>query len=722
MRRGIFDIETDGLLDEVTRVHCIAVVVVNERGDVLHQPTLYAGYDIHDGLRLLDTCDVIVAHNGIAYDVMVLWDLYRWKPKAAVEDTLILGRLLYPDRPGGYSLESWGEELGCEKFGYEAWWEEKCHTICRAYDSGNESLIGELERELNVHADEFVPALRASEVTQWTFYNDTMGSYCLQDVNVSVNLDKYLQNTRFSDPRMLAAGRENGWEESYANELEFARHFAMQGRRGVKVDVDLANSLVQRLDAEMAEIQARVEPLLPAKTPNKGQLKSLTPPTKQFKADGTPNAITLKWFDKVVLDQSNSVFDKPVYRGLKFGEWWELPTASEIDDDGNRVCLPLRFDVPMRLSDQDAIKDWLMDQGWVPTTWNYKKAKNKWGKYQEVKDEHGKSIPTSPKLHEGGELCPGLAAIQGAAPVVQDVVQWLVCRHRRGLVTSILDGVRKDGRISATGASLGTPTGRVTHKRVANIPKADIGDDGNPVAYLGPECRALFTASDGCVLAGVDASGLELRMLAHYSGSQDLVDIILTGTKENGREIHTLLYNKCYKPLGGASRGAGKSTTYAWLYGALDPKLGATLGVSGQKATKAGKMAREAIVKTLPGMDKLMNHIAVAAKRGYVFSLDGRIIPIRSPHAALNTLLQSAGSIVVKAATSWMMRQIYRQRIHARMVIHYHDEVVLDCLPQEAMEAANLFIEGLRVSGEKMGVRCPLDGEAKIGGTWAEAH
>lgn len=642
MKRGFFDIEANGLLPTVTKVHCLSFKIDGKK-------YRYAGDDqtIRNGLSLLDQCDEIVVHNGLAYDLMVLWRLLRWKPKAKVIDTLILSCLLFPDQTLDHSLESWGLEIGRPKLVYTGGWEK---------------------------------------------YTPEMGEYCDGDVETLEALYHYFMD------------HMKGWDWSQSLYMEhaFAKDFAVQGWRGVKVDQKHCNKLLIAIDKEMAEIAAEVEPELPPRPGTVAEIKSVTPPKLQFKKDGQPSAPCVKWFDEI------RRLGNLKYQGKKFGEWHTLPTPM-LEDQSARV--PLKTEFPAKLSNSTHIKQWLMDMGWKPTMWNFKKD-SKTGK--NVRGDDGQLIPTWPKFHDKGELCKNLESINSEFPHVHRVVRWVVIRHRRGLIQSIIEALRPDGTVSATGFSLGTPTSRVTHSVVANIPKAE------PEVVLGKECRAMFIARPGRKFVGVDAAGLELRCLAHYVGTPEIINMIVNGKKEDGTEIHTFLWNACKEWV--PSRSTQKNVNYGWLYGASDKKLGLTAGHPDHEAEKVGKKIRAKLVAAIPGLDDLMKKIETASKVGYIKAIDGRRIDIRSKHATLNTLLQSCGSILVKWATCYMNAKIREKRLDAWQVIHYHDEVQLDAHPQHAEEAGRLFIEGLKWAAHKFRIRCPLDGEVKIGKSWADTH
>lgn len=648
------DVEADGLLDTATRIHCIAIQTSESKGPVLYGPDA-----LTPALQVLSSCRKLIGHNLIAFDLPILHKVLNFKFRGEVCDTLLMSQLLLPDRPGGHSLEAWGGRLGVRKTDYLGW--------CAENGVNN----------------------------PYAQYSQAMGEYCQQDVRALVAIHRHLSKG--------AKSPDVSWGRSLRLETTFAKDFASQAARGVAVDVPLARSLVSEITREMEGIARQVEPGLPLRPGTMGQLRAATPPKKLFLKDGKPTKGTYAWFEEVRNSGSG-------WEGFKFGQWHPLPTP--VGEDGAR--LPLATEFPMLLKDQEALKDWLMAEGWVPSAWNYKKAPDRHGKMRIARGDDGQPLRSQPKLHDKGTLCPNLEAIAGKFGAVGQVVRWMVLRHRRGLIQGVLDNTRPDGRVSATGRSLGTPTGRVTHAIVANVPKAE------PDVVLGKECRSLFIAPPGRVMVGVDASGLELRCLAHYAGSDGLVDIVVNGTKEQGTEIHSVLLRACHPLV--TSRSIQKNVTYAFLYGASDEKLGATAGHLGREAARAGVLIRERMVKALPGLTELMRKVEAAAARGYVIAIDGRKIPIRSKHSTLNTLLQSCGSICVKYAQNYMNQEIRRQGLRARQVISYHDEVQLEASPEDAQLAGRLFVDGLREAAKYFELKCPLDGEVKIGKNWAETH
>lgn len=128
------------------------------------------------------------------------------------------------------------------------------------------------------------------------------------------------------------------------------------------------------------------------------------------------------------------------------------------------------------------------------------------------------------------------------------------------------------------------------------------------------------------------------------------------------------------------------------------------------------------MVAAVPGLDKLMEQIEKASKVGYIKAIDGRKIEIRSKHATLNTLLQSCGSILVKTAQCKMNAELKKRKLRAWQVISYHDEVQMDAHPDDAEEVGQLFIDSLKWAGNHLNFSVELDGEAKVGHSWADCH
>lgn len=277
--------------------------------------------------------------------------------------------------------------------------------------------------------------------------------------------------------------------------------------------------------------------------------------------------------------------------------------------------------------------------------------------------------------------------------------------------------VAPSGRIHGEVNTCGTVTGRCTHSRpnLGQVPRQ---------GELGLRCRECFVAPQGRFMVGADASGLELRMLGHFMARYDggaYVDILLKG------DIHTA--NQ--KAAGLPTRDNAKTFIYAFLYGAGDVKLGSIVAphASLKEQARIGKLLRRRFLSRLPALNKLINTVKATAKqrKRTLYGIDKRLLKVRSLHSALNVVLQSAGSLLVKMATVlWHMKIAEAGYVFGKdwaQVAHVHDEVQAIARTEEIAEhLGKLFVESIETAGEFFTMRCETTGEYKIGKNWKETH
>jgi DNA polymerase I-like protein with 3'-5' exonuclease and polymerase domains len=270
--------------------------------------------------------------------------------------------------------------------------------------------------------------------------------------------------------------------------------------------------------------------------------------------------------------------------------------------------------------------------------------------------------------------------------------------------------VTKDGRIHHT-CQLATNTGRNAHSR------PNLGQTSSD-----PRCRELFGPGKGMRQVGADASGLELRMLGHYLAFYDagaFADVVVNG------DIHQQNADRV-----GCSRKDVKTLTYAFIYGASDRKIGASLDKSldEKKAALLGKDIRKKFLEAIPGLDQLLKAVNKRAESDVLRGLDGRPIRLQGKkHAALNYLLQSAGAIVCKRwnaiAYQQMVHQLgYKWDIDFQWLGWIHDEIQLAVQPHLVNDAKFQLEWSIVQAGEYYKLRVPLASEAKEGASWAECH
>lgn len=629
----VFDIETNGFLDELTTIHSLVIKNV-DTGEV-HS---FAGADnptygpVSNGLALLAEADIIVGHNVIGFDIPAIQKVYpNWKPKGVVRDTLILTRLLWPKEAveeidfaraakdlhpknmiGVFTLEAWGHRLGNYKGDFKGPW------------------------------DSWTPAMQ---------------DYCEQDVEVTTTLwRKCLEKIAGSDDGV------EWWAECVELEHEVAWIVARQERFGFSFDVEKAGKLYAKLAARRAELEA--------------ELRLAFPP-------------------RVVETVSKATNKKYGY----------------VKGQVRRKV------IPFNPGSRKQVAARLVELGWKPDEFN--------------KDG-------SPKVDD---------AILEALPYPQakTLAEYFIVKKRLGALAEGKEAwlkLERNGRIHGRVVTNGAVTGRMTHAKpnTANVDKD-------------PECRALFRATPGRKLIGCDADALELRCLAHYMARYDggaYVQTVLSGKKSDGTDMHSVNARAL-----GLDRDTAKTWFYAFIYGAGDWKLGFTItGKKGprNKIARIGKEARDRFLSGLPAMGKLVGAVKAVLKgkrkkdgtvvvkpRKWVRGLDGRKVYIRSEHAALNTLLQSAGAIIMKKAQVILDKNLqargYVPGVDYEFVAVVHDEWQIEVDPKHIYEITNdkgetelrseigeLAADSIRLAGEHFNFKCPLKGNYDIGNTWADTH
>ena len=280
--------------------------------------------------------------------------------------------------------------------------------------------------------------------------------------------------------------------------------------------------------------------------------------------------------------------------------------------------------------------------------------------------------------------------------------EYLMIQKRIAQVQSWLDAVQDDGRVHGYVNANGAVTGRMTHS------SPNMGQVPAVYSPYGKECRDVWTVPEGYKLVGMDASGLELRMLAHYMNDEGYTNEILNG------DIHTT--NQL--AAGITTRDQAKTFIYAFLYGAGDAKIGSIVGGN----AKDGKRLKEEFLHNTPALGRLRERVGVASGRGYVLGLDRRRVAIRSSHAALNSLLQSAGAIIMKKALCLLDEYAILWGLDYHIIGNIHDEIQTEVREDQAERFGRLATSCVEAAGLFYRLNCPLAGDYKVGQTWAETH
>lgn len=612
-KRYVFDIETDGFLQQCTKVHC--VVAINFDTGKVHE---FRPHQIFDALALLEDADELIGHNIIGFDIPVLKKLYpSFNPKAKLRDTLVISKVIWAAiKETDFALHKKGKlsakNIGKHSLG--AWGER----------------LGELKDTFGEDAD-------------WTVYTEEMLKYCVQDVKVNCKLYSLILRKECPD-------------EVIDMEQDIHSICLEQEAFGFPFNVQKAEELLK-------DLMVRKQELMDILTSNLGggwiqNLGEVIPTRSITYKDPT----------------RGNVSEGAAYTKIKF----------------------IEFNPNSRTHLARAIVE---KYGWEPTEFG--------------SDGH-------PTLSE--DIIEKLDI-----PIAKDISEFLMIGKRLGQLAEGQQAwlsLEKDGKIHGRVNTGGAVTARCTHSKpnLAQVPS-------NRAPY-GKRCRELFEAEEDEFLLGCDVSGLELRMLAHYMAKWDdgaYGKIILEG------DIHS----ENQKAAGLPTRDNAKTFIYGFLYGAGDAKIAEII----KGTARQGKALKERFLNNTPALKNLREAVSATVERkGQLKGLDGRVMPVRHKHAALNTLLQSAGAIVCKR---WVVRfhQLMKERgythgIHYKQAAFVHDELQVrfkkkyfkvDKIDKDGKvllqsEIGDICVQAIKEVGEQLKVRIPLDGEYVIGRNYSETH
>lgn len=523
---------------------------------------------------------------------------------------------------------------------------------------------------------------------------------------------------------------QDPWKQAFLCESKVAEIMARQANRGVRVNQVKAGFYIHVLNEKILHLDSIAVPQMP-----KMMVKGCTASEPFLKSGGLKKNV-VEWFEKVGFEfevegpfcgiswvpfdmgKTEQIKEHLVTLGWMPDTWKfkDLTMHSSI----KRPLTPQELDVrldrymeEMRTTNLGGIRMRLL--GLKPGTMTRKQVKEFLIKKRKVPGG-AKLTEESLKGFEGGEIGTVLK-------------QRLTLAHRRSLLQGIRTLVRDDGRIEARAISIGTPTMRMRHSGVVNIPKAA------KYVLFGAQCRDIFESSDCAleynprgliidghwiprgkrVLVGYDGAGLELRMLAHYVNDPEYTRQILEG------DIHT--YNMNLAGLN--NRDQAKTFIYGFLYGAGGAKIGEI--VNGTKAD--GDRLKAQFLDALPALAALIEEIKSQGEQGYVVGIDGRKLWLRKDdrgrpmtHKALNLLLQGAGAVVMKYAMVLLDEAIEEEGLDAWKVLDQHDEGQYDVLPRDVDRVRHLMDNCVKAAGELLGMNIPLASDSIAGSSWKWTH
>ena len=771
------------------RTHYSEEDIEKAKNFILAKKTLYKDFEV----RIADFSELegwltgnsdwsptaLNCHNCYSYDFMLMerlsgihFDMFR-DPKCMgtindhqvnLFDTLAMSRILWPDRPlpkgcpdsvfnpvtkkmqpvGPHGLMAWGYALGNQKVQIDDW---RDLPLWKYVDRVFEDVIIQelLWKELVAES-------------KGVFYGKS-------------DMQNFMYDPAKEKPKGF---KKITWKNALRRGM--LQHFLMelQARQGVYFDIDGAIALRDRCDAWMKEIADRVEPQLPLKELSMSQRPKF--PEKPFNQDGTISNNGWKWLkDKLgyPVDMSALEFKAPPKRAFtstgdvsKMGiKWCEemgckdpdkmadflrgyikgtstpQPLPKELMDQAISDLQQKRMPdckIPMKISNQDDIKRYLISAGWLPTMWRTKdvtkdsKKKalpdadvdarvyaymdelleseycdliiNFWNKTdakfqttvhkfrsfpnsERIKKEvfgkirrKARALITSPQLKDTfGHLCPNLEKLNGE--MAKDIVLWLSLRNRR----SVLDPIKED---KVDTGLLNHPRLKIDHKLPAkssgltNTSRQKHSICANmpkpsPKVVMGKEMRSLWGVPPGYFEIGIDGSNLEQLIGAWGAFEFDnglYYDVVSNGDAHQNNA-------EAYTKVAGreVSRNDGKPITYGVMYGAQKDKVADMLDIS----PELGQRVIDALWDANPGLKGRKEDLEKfweATGKKFIYSFDGHAIWTRSKHSLLNAYQQNGGASLCDLVGILMHHQMVKRGWYdegVRRIIYYHDEYQL---------------------------------------------
>lgn len=743
--RLAFDLETNGLLPELTTIHSLCIKDLDtSQVWSLRQHVDPVDYNVADGLLQLQNAEYITGHNILSYDIPAIQKLYPWfKPKGEVRDTLIMAKMIWPvdrlkdlDFPrwragklpgqliGAHKLEAWGYRMGQMKGEYSATVKEYAKKL-------KEEGIDAVPEELRVLVT--VDSKGDPTLDPWLAWNQPMQDYCVQDVEVTHALWNLIQG-HFDGTGKAAGGV--GWSaRSIDLEHRTWLHIDKETARGYGFDKEGGVKLAAKIKTRQAELEKELVKAFGSWWEPQDDPKTGAAPARAYSEK-------LTQFPDITVRRVSEKTGKELtpYVG---------PPQAHYSPDAPFVRIKrVTFNPKSRQHLGDRLQE---VYGWVPTEFGGKNNDQ-----AKVDETTLKTIPESVLPKDLREV----------------ILEFLVNAKTLGQLSdgnkSWIGLVQEDGRIHGRMDTLGTVSHRGAHKdpNKGQVPSVTKAKDAEGVERevlgwkggFGVECRTLWGPGKPFPWqTGVDCSGLELRLLGHYLWEFDGGEFARR-VSTPGLDIHAE-----NAKITGLSRAATKTVTYAFLYGAGALKIGLGVGVPDEEIdaladspaaksyiawlkramkhkfimpdrstlahTMRGQEVKKAFLEGIAGLKDLNKSLTDQAKaQGFIVALDGRKLSIRKEHATLNQALQGGGAIVCK---EWMLETDRVLKEEERWVedkdfgqmAWVHDELQFEHMEEAqgaVIQAASK--KAVQNVAQSLGFLGALDTDGRTGRNWKDCH
>lgn len=701
-KQVVFDIEADSLLDKVTKIWVIACIDIDGRNQKIFTDMNVFDYkkdgNLIDGVMYLLSQDLIIAHNLLGYDYILLEKFYPklWNKKSMpfskCWDTYIQSKTQHYQRPrlkgvkGNHGLEYYGILFKYPKPPIERWdyWDEAKLERCLIDVEINRKTYHYLNKQAEEVGLDFTTQIRRTQVSQfWYTHQELHGTYAdieLMEESVK-DLDEQIEQLRQEiepnlPPVIKPKGVKATWEEVRDKWGDFYRKVP-------KPKYDMKTGKVIK--------------------------EAVIPVTKIRVASGD--------YDRHTLNH--------------FGDWLEEWPESIV---GEHTRIEI---IPTTMSQHAQVKKYLLSKGWKPTQFNYEKDSS--GKF--MRDNSGNLIKKSPKLTEDS-----FDSIEGE--VGQKIALYNTLVHRRRTIKNEKDDtkgwlnqIREDGRLSAGCMAFATETGRGAQKGIVNVPSNN--------AVYGEPMRKVWTVPDDKVMISVDQDSAQLRLLANYMGDPLYTEAVVNGMEFDdqdnyvGTDPHTanaIAFGVMNPDMVEEARETqdkkmieelsyirkySKNGIYAYLFGAGDEKLATTLKM---RTAADGKRIKESFAEKLPAMAALQSRLKKQWKEnkyrngGYIEVAGNTWVHCASEHKLLNYLLMGSEAVVQNQAICWVNNQIELLGLDGHQLLSIHDELSFEFPLEQEKEGLELLTKMYGRASELLGLEVLITGTAQSGRNWSEIH
>lgn len=701
MKEVVFDVETNGLLEQVNKVWVIACKDVDGSNEKLFSDIDCTPYEksgtLIDGVKYLNKADRLICHNVAGYDAHVFEKFFDDIWKTSLEklwDTLVQSHCQHYDRPKlkgirtNHGLEYYGQLLEFPK----------------------------------------------PTIEDWSYFDSDKVDRVLVDIEINRRTYLYLNEEADKIGLDFTAQIQRTTEAQY--------WYTKQEQFGWMGDKAHMRKCVDELDEIISQLVDEIEPRLP----------------KQVK----PKAVKCTWAD--IRDKwpnfyrkvPNPKFDPATGRVIKAAymptlrvflksgkydkhtaSWFDIDTDPKLSNYLVRGPYTKIEIVESKMSQHAIVKGYLLSIGWKPDTWNYEKKDGKF-----VRDDSGKLIKKSPKLTESS-----FGSIEGE--LGKKIADHNTYVHRRrtfkneknsskGWINQLREG---SDRIAAGAMAWATSTGRAAQFGIVNVPSS--------AALYGEEMRRSWTCPDDKILVSVDMDSAQLRLLANYMGDPEFTKAVLEGEEYDsehnyvGTDAHTFngrffglisesdwknareTQSKSLIKRVSDARKKAKNGIYALLFGAGDEKFAQTVGF---KTSAEGKSVKENYYKKLPKLKALIDslerqwHENEWRGGGYIEVAGKSFVWCASKNKLLNYLLMGSEGVVQNEAIRWVNPEIRKRKLNGEQLAGMHDELTFEFPILESDEGRGILTEMYGRASQHLCLNVPITGTAQTGRNWLDIH